>query len=332
MAGPGLVTLASLRYQAQERSDQLNSSFLSTSEWNRNIQGSLKELIDLIVAAYAEDYYATNPLQFPTNGQTNNLQGSFYPLPDGKTTFTDGITGATVTPPAFYKLLGVDLQLSAGNPGSYVSIYGFNFSDRNRYAVPNFQSFYGVTNLRARLFGNQLWLTPIPAGGQIIQLWQIPRFFDIQPEVIGGLTASSATVTCTDTSLLTVGMQLQYPPSPTGTIPAGTTILTITPNVSFTISSPATQTIPQALLRCWNDAVTIDGINGWEEYAVVDSALKAYGKEEDAPQQLVQSKLAMTKRLEDMAANRNAAWPATVVDKQWSDFGMPTGGGSGGFY
>ena len=149
MAGPGLVTLASLRYQAQERSDQLNSSFLSTSEWNRNIQGSLKELIDLAVAAYAEDYYATNPLQFPTNGQTNNLQG-LHLSPDGKTTFTDGITGATVTPPAFYKLLGVDLQLSAGKSGILsVSIYGFNFSDRNRYAVPNFQSFYGVTNLRS---------------------------------------------------------------------------------------------------------------------------------------------------------------------------------------
>lgn len=329
MSGPGIVTLASLRYQAQERADQINSSFLATSEWNRNIMGSAKELVDLMIAAYGCDYYATNPLQFNLNGTSQ-----FYPLPDGKTTFTDGITGATVTPPAFYKLLGVDLCLQTGNPGSYVSIYGFNFSDRNRYAVPNFQSFYGVTNLRVRLFGNQLWFTPIPSANQSIQLWQIPRFFDIQAEVIGGTTASSAVVTCTDTSNLTVGMQVQCP-SPIALFPANTTILSIITNTSFTVSANATQTIAQALVRCWNDASTLDGINGWEEYVVLDAAIKAYGKEESPPELLVSQKAAMHQRLIDMAENRNAAFPATVSDTQSANYNMPNGANSGngfGFY
>lgn len=323
MSGPGIVTLASLRYQAQERADQINSNFLAVSEWNRNIMGSTKELVDLLVAAYGSDYYATNPLQFNVNGSSQ-----FYPLPDGTIQFIDGTTGLTVTPPAFYKLLGVDLALQPGNPGSFVSIYGFNFSDRNRYAVPNFQSFYGVTNLRVRLFNNSLWFTPIPAANQTIQLWQIPRFFDIQAEVIGSTTSSSQTVLCTDTSNLTVGMQIQCP-SPIALFPLGTTITAITPNVSFTASNPATQTIVQALIRAWNDASTLDGIMGWEEYVVLDAALKAYGKEETPPELLVSQKAAMHQRLIDMAENRNAAFPATVTDKQFSDFWWPTGSGNG---
>lgn len=323
MAGAGLVTLASLRVQSQERADQLNSSFLDVSEWNRNIQGSYKELYDLLVAAYGTDYYVAIPAMFNVNG-TDQI----YPLPNGVLTFTNGISGAPFVAPSFYKLLGVDLQLSPGNPGSYVTIRRFNFADRNRYAVPNFQSFYGVTNLRYRLHNDSIWLTPIPAGGQVIQLWYVPRPTDIQPEVMCGLTATSATVTCSDTSQLTTGMQIRVP----GTLsafPLGTTISSITPNVSFVASAPSTVTGTNQLVRCWNDSVTVDGISGWEEYIVLDATLKAMGKEEDESSLQYQEKLAMQKRLIDMAENRDAANPATVADTQASDFWSPAGFGNG---
>lgn len=327
MSGPGIVTLGSLRFQAQERSDQLNSTFLSTSEWNRNIMGSYKELYDLLIAAYGTDYYVNTPVTFATNGTA-----MFYPLPDGTTTFTNGLTGATITPPAFYKLLGVDLQLSPGNIGSYVTIRPFNFSDRNRYAVPNFQSFYGVTNLRYRLDGNNLWLTPIPTGGQTIQIWYIPRPADIQPEVICGLTASSTTVTCTDTSNLSIGMSVQAPGSLAllNAFAAGTTISSITPNVSFVVSVAPTVTSPNTLIRAWLDSTTIDGVSGWEEYIVVDAALKAMGKEEDEISLQAQQKLFLRQRLIDMAANRDAGNGGTVADVQGSDYWWPTSGGGWG--
>lgn len=319
MSGPGIVTLGSLRFQAQERSDQLNSTFLATSEWNRNIMGSYKELYDLVVAAYGTNYYATSPLTFQTDGSTQ-----LYPLPDGTTTFTDALTGLTVTPPAFYKLLGVDLQLSPGNPGSYVTIRPFNFADRNRYAVPNFQSFYGVTNLRYRIQGNYLWLTPIPFAGQTIQIWQIPRPTDIQPEVTCGVTSSSTTVTCTDTSNLSTGMFVQAPGS-LSMFPSGTTISSITANTSFVVSAAPTVTGAITVVRAWKDSTTIDGVSGWEEYIVVDAALKAMGKEESDPSLLAQQKLFMKQRLIDMAANRDAGNPATVADTQSSDYWMPPG-------
>jgi hypothetical protein len=323
MSGPGIVTLASLRFQSQERADQLNSSFLATSEWNRNIMGSYKELYDLLIAAYGNDYYVNTPVTFTTDGTS-----AFYALPSGSNTFTNGITGVTFTPTAFYKLLGVDLQLSRGNPGSYVTIRKFNFADRNRYAVPNFQSFYGVTNLRYRLDGNNLWLTPIPAAGQTIQVWYVPRPSDIQAEVMCGVTSGNTTVTCTDTSNLTVGMFIQAPGS-LAMFPAGTTISTITTNTSFVASAPPTATGATTLVRAWSDATTIDGVSGWEEYVVVDAALKAMGKEESDVSVLLAQKSAMVKRLQDMAENRDAANPSTVADTQASDFWQPPGWGSG---
>lgn len=323
MSGPGIVTLESLRIQAQERSDQLNSSFLATSEWNRNIMGSYKELYDLLIAAYGNDYYVNVPVTFTTNGSSQ-----LYPLPDGTTSFTNAVTSVSYAAPAFYKLLGVDLCLSPGNPGSYVTIWPFNFGDRNRYAVPNFQSFYGVTNLRYRLEGNNIWFTPIPSASQLIQLWYVPRPADIQPEVIVGTTSSSTTVTCTDTSNLATGMYIQAPGN-LSLFPTGTTISTITANVSFTVNNAATATASSQLLRCWSEATTIDGVSGWEEYIVIDAALKAMGKEESDVSLLAAQKLQMKQRLIDMAANRDAAAPATVMDKQYSDMWWPTGSGSG---
>lgn len=327
MSEAGLVTLESLRIQAQERADQLNSSFLSISEWNRNIMGSYKELYDLLIAAYGNDYYVATPIQFAVTGQSY-----LYPLPDGSTTFINGLTLSTgfVAPP-FYKLLGVDLILSPGftanNQQSAVSIRPFNFSDRNRYAVPNFQSFYGVTNLRYRIQGNNLWFTPIPSAGQNIQVWYIPRPTDIQAEVICGTTIST-TVTCSDTSSLSTGMYVQAPGNLT-LFPSGTTISSITPNVSFVVNNAATAITSNTLLRCWTDSTTIDGVSGWEEYIVLDAALKAMGKEEDEVSLQAQQKMAMKQRLIDMAINRDAGNAGTVADVQWSDFYWPTGNGNG---
>lgn len=324
MAGPGLVTLGSIRAQAQERADMLNSSFLSVSEWNANIARSYKELYDLLIAAYGSNYYVNVPIQFVTNG--TDMQ---FPLPDGTITFTNGITGASgYVAPAFYKLLGVDLALSPGSNDSFVTIRPFNMADRNRYAVPNFQSFYAVTNLRYRLNDNNLWLTPIPSAGQTIQIWYIPRPSNIQQEAIVSATSGSPTVTCSDTSNLSVGQLIQSP-SPTTLFPTGTTITAITPNVSFTASANATANYTNGVLRAWVDSTQIDGVSGWEEYIVLDAALKAMGKEESDVSLIAQQKMAMHQRLIDMAANRDAANPSTVADVSYSEYWWPGMNGSG---
>lgn len=146
------MTLLALRTAVRQRSDMVNDQFISDSELTSYINQSYFELYDILVQKYGDNYYVANPYSISTDG-SNQL----YSLP------TD-----------FYKLLGVDLALS-NTADSYVTIRPFNFTDRNRYAVPNFQSFYGVTNMRYRLNGDKLWLTSTPAGGQTIKVWYVPR-------------------------------------------------------------------------------------------------------------------------------------------------------------
>lgn len=167
-ANTGAMSLGQVRYLAQVESDQLNSNFISTKEWNNYIVQSYFELYDLLVTTF-EDYYIANPWTFATNG---NQQ---YPLPDGLT-ITDVVTGLVV--PKFYKLTGVDLGLTPStnnNPNAFVTLRKFQFISRNRYVYPQLTSTYlGVFNLRYRLVGNTLMFIPSPSPGQYIKVWYIP--------------------------------------------------------------------------------------------------------------------------------------------------------------
>lgn len=163
------MTLAALRSATRQRADMVNSQFIIDAELNSYINQSYFELYDLLVSKYGDNYYVAPPFTITTDG-TNFL----YNLP---------------TSPQLYKLLGVDLALS-NQQDSYVTIRPFEFIDRNRYAVPNFQSFYGLTNLRYRLNGNQIWFTPLPAANQRIRLWYIPRMTQLvlDTDVVDGVS------------------------------------------------------------------------------------------------------------------------------------------------
>lgn len=62
------------------------------------------------------------------------------------------------------------------------------------------------------------------------------------------------------------------------------------------------------------DASTIEGVNGWEEYIIVDAAMKALAKEESDVSVMALRKQALIERLEAEAENRDAGSPATVAD------------------
>lgn len=235
------LTLAQLRTLARQESDMENSTFISDSEFNAYINQSYYELYDLMVQKYGDDYFS-NTVSFTTDGTSET-----YALPNGT-----NYSAAS----AFYKLIGVDLALSSTAQNSWVTIRRFNMSERNRYSVPNFQSFYGVTNLRYRLNGANLFFTPIPQAGQTVRLWYIPR-----------LTILAA------------------------------------------------------------DGDTCDGISGWNEYIIVDAAMKALGKEESDVSVLMARKAALIQRIEAAAENRDAANPMTVADN--SSLGWPSGGNGG---
>lgn len=150
---PGQTTLSAIRLQAQQRADMVGSQFITDQEWNSYINASYFELFDILVQKFGEDYFVATPYTYTT--QTNT---QLYPLP------TD-----------FYKLLGVEISLNTGDPNSWVTLKNFQFIDRNRWSYPNIYTFYGITNLRYRINGNNLMIVPVNQAGQTIRLWYVPR-------------------------------------------------------------------------------------------------------------------------------------------------------------
>lgn len=157
------MSLSELMVAVRQRADMMpngyvpslgsTSYFVTDPELISYINQSYFELYDLMVSCFGEDYFVKTPPQMIATVQGTAL----YALAAD-----------------FYKLLGVDLLLGSTDD-SAVTLKKFEFLARNRYAVPNQQSFAGVTNLRYRLQGNNLWLTPDPSGGQNIRVWYVPR-------------------------------------------------------------------------------------------------------------------------------------------------------------
>ncbi len=170
----GELTLGQIRLQSQQNADRVNSNFVTKKEWNNFIKMAMYELYDLIIDEY-EDYYQAQPIQFNTDGSTY-----VYPLPDGRTTFQDGLNpNITITGKPFYKLLGIDLGLQTAS-NAYVTINKFNFIDRNRFVYPNTAStIYGVFNMQYRVMGNNIQFIPTPSANQPIRVWYIPRLREL---------------------------------------------------------------------------------------------------------------------------------------------------------
>lgn len=173
-ANHGENSLYAIRLMSQQTADRVNSNFVTKSEWNSFINLASYELYDLLVGTY-EDYYIGTPIQFVTDGSTY-----IYPLPTGLNEFQNGLNpNETFTPPALYKLTGVDLALQTAS-NAYVSINKFNFIDRNRFVFPNTaSSIYGVFNMQYRQMGNKIEFIPTPSAGQSIRLWYIPRMTEL---------------------------------------------------------------------------------------------------------------------------------------------------------
>jgi hypothetical protein len=157
------------------------TTFITTATWLTYINSSAQELFDLLVQKYGNDYFAAldsgkNPYQFTTDG-TN----ARFALPDGSSTYK--MPDTTTNAPAFYKLLGVDLQISGAN--DWLPLKPFPFIERSNGSVQNSQATRGRNSrLRYRPIGNlsastptqYLWLDPLPMSGQIVRVWYIPRF------------------------------------------------------------------------------------------------------------------------------------------------------------
>jgi hypothetical protein len=159
----------------------LKTNFLTNDEWNIMINQSSRELYDILVAKFGEDYFLAPPQVFSTSG----LQ--LYPLPNGTNYLnTNGIpdpNGATA--PACYKVYGVDLNsygANLNNSTGWVPMSRFNFADRDKYnlllgaASNNVAGQY--CQFQYREMGTNLFIIPVNSG-QYMRLWYVPISADL---------------------------------------------------------------------------------------------------------------------------------------------------------
>lgn len=79
---------------------------------------------------------------------------------------------------------------------------------------------------------------------------------------------------------------------------------------------------------------TAEGVSGWTEYIICDAAIKCLQKEESDVSVVMAQKMALIKRIQDSASDRDAGQPDTISDvrSMASRWGSPNGDGSYGGY
>jgi hypothetical protein len=155
---PGQTTVGNLNLSIRQRCDKVNSQYITDQEVTSYISESAKELYDILIQKFGNDYQIAIPYQFTLTGQVDPIYNAqVYPLPSD-----------------FYKLILPEVALNPNDPNSWVTIRQYNRIDQNFYNYPNTYTLFGSTNLRYRLTGNYIQLVPIGAAGQTVRLWYAP--------------------------------------------------------------------------------------------------------------------------------------------------------------
>lgn len=139
------VSLTTLRSRVRTRADMVNSTFVSDAEVTQFINDAAQELHELIVQNFGDDYFSPQVHSFTTVAGTEA-----YNLP---------------TSPAFFKLLGISLQID----GAWRPIRKFAFSAREFYREDT------GGRPRYRLEQSTFRLLPAPAGVYSGKLWYVPK-------------------------------------------------------------------------------------------------------------------------------------------------------------
>lgn len=75
-----------------------------------------------------------------------------------------------------------------------------------------------------------------------------------------------------------------------------------------------------AVAELASDSDTFDGVSGWEEYIILDAAIKALNKEESDTSILLAQKQALIQRIEAAAGNRSAGDGDRISDVRSRDY------------
>lgn len=164
----GETTLGSIKEQARQRCDRVNSTFFTEPELNYYATQSYKELYDILVQKFDGQYFVDSPYEITADG-TNEL----YALPAD-----------------FYKAVGVDIALNVNDTTSWFTLKPFMMSERNRYVLKNVPNQLGRVSIRYKFQKNNIWFTPLPTAGQKFRIFYAPRPVELtdDADIIDGIS------------------------------------------------------------------------------------------------------------------------------------------------
>jgi hypothetical protein len=146
-------TLGDMRARAKLAADMENSSFLTDTEWNDNINDSCKRLYNKLVDVLGQEYYAT------TDTSTETVSGTaYYDLPED-----------------FFFLL--DLMLDDNS--SFVNPETFELKERAILMSHEANGLGSIHSVRYRLSQNRLELRPKPNGAFTVTYTYVPTYVEM---------------------------------------------------------------------------------------------------------------------------------------------------------
>jgi len=296
---PQYASLQDIMDQSRQRADQVNSTFVAEEELILAVNASAKKLHDLLVSAYGDEYFFDD---FSGNFTVDLAE---YPVPAN-----------------FYKLLGVDFETGPGT-GKFTVVDRYQNRQRNRDVVYTYTGIYAYTGtlLEYRLRGGNLVFAPPPTDTRLYKINYTPtaRKLIKQTLVAADIIFASDQITVTAHGLL-ADAPVQF--TTKGTLPAplaaDTVYFAIIVNVNTIQVAATAGGTAIDLTDAGSDGHTImsafDGINGYEDFIVVDVARKMLDKEESDSRHLVAEKVRIIGELEQISRNRDTGEPEKITD------------------
>lgn len=306
-------TLLELRDEVRQRADMENSQFVSDAELDRYINESISELYDLIIESAAQEYYLDTYTINTVSGRDT------YSLPSD-----------------FYVLKGVDADLGATRP---VPIRPYMLNERHREMDTAWQEvqyrLLGAANIHGPDDTNtfmgtidNIFTSGAPANNSFgVTGDSEGQAFQVGMEI--GFRAPGSIIPINPTLQTTVLIDSQ-----TGDVVTGIDLIGAGVVVGWEVYAinegeyvPRIRFIPEPSganeVTVWyiphapeltDDADVWNGFNGWEEYVVVDSAIKALEKEESDTSALEVRKERLMRRISSMSQARDQGYPDRVTD------------------
>jgi len=275
------VSLTELRTLTRQRADMENSQFVTDTEVTRYLNNSWGELYSLISDNFNEDYYTTSTTFSLTSGTDS------YDLPSD-----------------FYKSRGVDLVVTSTES---IPLRRYNWAERTRNNLTVYARDY-----KYRIQKGSIVFSPVPSTNDSIKLYYIPSPKRLISKTTTAITRGAST-------MWTVGANHGFVVGDTIT---GQNFLATDYNVDQTVSAVGVATVSTDLDSTGlSDPTTYGSIEsrfdfyaGWDEYIIVDSAIKMLVKEEQDVTGLMVQKNMLKERVITESQNRDAGEPQVVTD------------------